>query len=470
MIKHGIYANELATSVVTPVEAESGVPFVIGAAPVQAAESPVAVGVPVLCNSWDEAAAHFGYSDDWEKYPLCEFMYSHFKLYGCAPVILCNLLDPTKMMQTVAAADVEVASHKVILPAAAIARTLVIKASGGTGDAYVAGTDYDAYYDGENLCIEVIAEGCCYDAALLNVAYSEVTPASVDAAAIATGLESIEHCATRIGIVPDLICAPGFSNIASVAAVMAAKANGINGMFKAKALIDLDAGTVRNYADAVAAKNAGAFDETEVVCWPMLALDGKRFHMSTQLAGLMAQVDTGNDGCPYESPSNKSLKCDSMILADGTEVALTHARANILNANGIVTALNFLGGWVAWGNYTACYPANIDVKDYFIPVSRMFGWVSNSIIKTFWTKLDKPMNSRLRDSILDTLNIWLNGLVGSGYLLGGTVEFRNDENPDANLMAGILKFHLMITPPSPAQEIDFILEYDASAVSAARSE
>jgi len=47
------------------------------------------------------------------------------------------------------------------------------------------------------------------------------------------------------------------------------------------------------------------------------------------------------------------------------------------------------------------------------------------------------------------------------------VEIFDDENPDTDLMAGIIRFHLFITPPNPAQEIDFILEYDASYVSAA---
>ena len=63
---------------------------------------------------------------------------------------------------------------------------------------------------------------------------------------------------------------------------------------------------------------------------------------------------------------------------------------------------------------------------------------------------------------MDTANIWLNGLTGSGYILGGRVEMLESENPATNLMAGIVKFHVYITPPSPAQEIDFTLEYDVS--------
>jgi len=36
-----------------------------------------------------------------------------------------------------------------------------------------------------------------------------------------------------------------------------------------------------------------------------------------------------------------------------------------------------------------------------------------------------------------------------------------------NLMAGIVKLHVFVTPPSPAQEIDFVLEYDPAYVTEA---
>ena len=470
-LNHGVYVSEQETSVSTPIVATSGVPFVIGAAPVQSAESPAAAGKPVMAISWGEAVEKLGYSDDWEAYPLCEFMYSHFQLFGCQPVIFCNILDPSSMKESVAAADIAVADHKAMLPIEAIDdATLVVKAAGGTGDAYVKDTDYSTYYYGENLVIELLADGQGYAAEEVNIAYNKVTPASVTDTEVATGLESIELCMTTLGVVPDMICAPGHSQAASVAAVMATKAAGINGLFRAKALIDIDSSSsgATTYDAAITKKGSNNFvDENEIVCWPMFGLDTYKFHASTQIAGLMAQVDTGNGGCPYESPSNKNIQCDRMILDDGTEVNLTLAQANMLNANGIVTGLNFMGGWVAWGNYTACYPGSTDVKDYFIPVSRMFDWVGNTVIQTCWNKVDAPMNRRLLDTIMDTVSIWLNGLVGSGYLLGARVEMLEDENPLQNLMAGIIKFHIAMTPPSPAQEIDFVLEYDASYVTSA---
>lgn len=74
------------------------------------------------------------------------------------------------------------------------------------------------------------------------------------------------------------------------------------------------------------------------------------------------------------------------------------------------------------------------------------------------------MNRRLIDSILDTCNIWLAGLVGTERLLGARAEMLESENNLLDLMAGILHIHIYITPPSPAQEIDFTLEYDVNYV------
>ena len=110
--------------------------------------------------------------------------------------------------------------------------------------------------------------------------------------------------------------------------------------------------------------------------------------------------------------------------------------------------------------------ARPDEESAALPVSRMFGWVSNTIVLTFWGKLDKRLNRRLIDNICDTMNIWLNGLTAEEKILGGRVEFREDENPDTSLMAGKATFHVFLTPCSPAKHLHFILEYDIDYLSA----
>ena len=466
-INHSVTVAEQSTSVMTPVTAESGIPFVVGIAPVHTADNPVEAGVPTICYSWDECLDKLGYSEAWDDFTLCEVMYSQFVLYGMSPVIFVNLLDPSTMNEA-KTSTVTVLSHKANLgPKAINDSNLVVKNNTTT---LTKDTDYSAYYTDGELIIELLSGGAAYGASALNVSYNAVVTAGITGNTVATAMEKVELCMSMFGLTPDLIAAPGFSGNATVAAVMATKARSISGLFRAKAVIDIpcDASTGATTYDAVLAKkNALALtDENEIICWPMVGLGDRVFHMSTHALGCIATTDDEYDA-PYASPSNHNIKIDRLVLADGSNVLLSLQQANYLNGQGVVTGLNFMSSYKLWGNYTACYPENTDVKDYFIPVSRMFDWVANSIIRTFWSQLDKPMTRRFVDSILDSVNIWMNGLTGSGYLLGGRVVMLESENPVNNLMAGIIKFHVYMTPPSPAQEIDFVLEYDVSYVRSA---
>lgn len=464
-IRHGVYVSEKATSVSTPVKADVGVPFVIGTAPywmsaVYASRNTYAAdpyGVPMLCTSWDEYAERYGYCGNTDEhghflYTICEFAYSHFRLYGCQPVIFYTIQAAEKKVSD---ETVPVVNRRALLPASA-GGTVTVKAASTT----IPAADYTLYYTEENLVVEIKSSSSHAGITEAVVSYTEFSYADKTAADIASSMNAIDACMSEVGVIPDLICAPGFSSDSTVAALMATKAEALNGCFRCKALIDVS-DTVTDYSRVYEWKNENNIvDENQILCWPKVGLGDKVFHMSTQLAGLMALVDAGN-GTPYESPSNKNYRMDRLVVGEGVTLRLTKAQADELNSIGVVTALNMLSsGWVCWGNYTACYPQNTDVKDYFIPVSRMFDYVANTLIRTYWEKLDRPMRRRLVDNIVDSVNIWLNGLVGAGQLLGGRVEVRESENPVTDLMAGIIRSHVFITPPSPAQEIDFTLEYD----------
>ena len=477
MAKLGVHVYEKATSVQTPKVATVGIPFVVGTAPVQSAAKPAKSNVPVLVTSWDEAVEKLGFSYDWESYTLCEFMYSHLQLFGAQPVIFCNINDPASMKREEAAAGYTVADHRVAVSVDAIADTIKVSVAEGAGEAATTralerDTDYSILYDRDDtdtyVCIvELLEDGSAYDAETVSVAYSAADPKTATVADVVDGVAQVDACLTAVGLVPDLIAAPGWSHNTVVAAVMATKAAAINGLFKGKAVIDADSGEdgVTEYSQLSGYKNKNNFvDVDQIICWPMVQLGDYRFHLSTQLCGLMATVDAGNRGIPYESPSNKNLKMDACVLADGTPVNLTWNQVDLIAGSwGVVTAVNFLdSGWVAKGNYTACYPGNTDVKDQFIPVSRMFDFIGNTLIRTFWSKLDKPMTPALRDSILQTCNIWLGGLTGGGYLYGARAEMLAEENPLTSLLDGIITLHIYNAPPVPAQEIDFILEYDVS--------
>ena len=470
MANHGVNVNEVATSLAAPSAAATGIPFFVGCAPIHSVESPAPIGVPVLCTSWDEFKEKLGYCEDWANFDLCEAGYSQFVDFGMQPAIFVNVFDPSTMKSAQTAADFDVTDHKVNLGKLAINNaSLVVKDKSSPAVTLTKDTDYEVYFSNGEMIIELLSTGGHYSDTALNIAYDKAVFTSVNATLISGAIEKVELCMSTLGVIPDMIVAPNFGSNATVAAVMATKAAAINGLFRAKALVDVPCGSgdATVYSAVVAKKNALAMtDLNEIVCWPMCKLGDHKYHMSVRIAGLIASVDTEN-GAPHHSPSNNALKVDSLVLADGTEVLLTKAQADILNNGGVMTGLNFMGGYVAWGNYTACYPTNTDVKDFMISVSRTFDWVANTLIKTFWGYLDTPMTRRLIDTILDTCNIWLNGLTGADIILGGRCEMIESENPVTNLMQGIVKLHVYLTPPSPAQEIDFTLEYDASYVTAA---
>ena len=116
MANLGVHVYEQATSLSTPVVADAGIPYVVGVAPSHAASSPGKAYTPVLCTSWAEAVEKLGFSYDWETYTLCEFMYSHFQLFGCQPVLFCNVFDPAAMQKTGEGKDYAVSEHRISIP------------------------------------------------------------------------------------------------------------------------------------------------------------------------------------------------------------------------------------------------------------------------------------------------------------------------------------------------------------------
>lgn len=465
MYKHGVYTSEIPTSIVPPVEALVGLPVVIGTAPINLASDPK-TNEPVLCYTYAEAVQYLGYINDFENYTLCEFMKSHFTLFSVAPVVFINVLDKTKHKAAVAEAVISIVNNEAIIKVqGVILDTLVVKNASSEA---VPDIDYDAGFNDAGECVITILNKSI--SGEIKVSYDKIDPSLVISAdviggvsseGISTGLELINQVLPKFGIVPGQLVAPKYSCDPSVAAVMSSKAGNINGFFKCISLVDIPVSEAGKYSDVVEWKNSNNYIyENQIALWPKVRLGDDIYHMSTQVAGLICKTDSQNGGVPYVSPSNHSLQMNGLVGNNNDEVVIGIDQANYLNGQGVVTAINFSGGWKLWGNRTACYPSVTDPKDSFIPVKRMFYYIAQTIIQSFWQKVDAPITVRLIDTIVDSLNIWLNGMTSAGYILGGRVVFLESENPSTSIMDGKIKFHVYVTPPSPAREISFDLEYD----------
>lgn len=473
---HGVRVKEIPTSILATVSTTAGLPVVFGTAPVHLTKDPAKyVSKPVICYRWDEAVTALGYSDNWSKYTLSEVMYSEFKLYAVKPIVFVNVLDPAKHKKSMEAAA-EVVEGSAVIDNAVLLDSLQVLSDALSDAPAEINKDYTAAYnDDGQLVISILEDGSLKAAASIFIKCDVVDASMVSRDDIIggassdgsiKGMELIDSIYTMLSLVPGIIAAPGWSEDPVVAAVMKAKSANISELLRCICLTDVDTREAKSYLDVNEWKNKNNYTGTnQVVCWPCVRNGDAVFHMSTHILGVIGVMDAANSDVPYQSPSNQSLQATGLCLADGTEVALSLPQANMLNSQGIMTGLNFVGGWKSWGNYTGCYPSNTDVKDCFICVRRMFDWQYQTFILQYWQKVDQALKPTLIKTIINTENIRLNGLVSRGYLLGASVQFLEDENPTTDLLAGIIRVHTKLTPPVPAQDIEDILEYDVSSFS-----
>lgn len=147
--QHGIDIKENATSISAPITGTAGLQVVFGTAPVNLLADPyAAVNKLIIAYSLADAIAGLGYSTDYESYTLCQSMDANFRLFGIAPVIFCNVLDPTKHKTTQEETECELSGGQAILRVAGmLLDTLVVKAGDQNinKENYIASFDDDGY-------------------------------------------------------------------------------------------------------------------------------------------------------------------------------------------------------------------------------------------------------------------------------------------------------------------------------------
>lgn len=510
--KHGIYGEEASTRTPSLQTITTGITVSIGLSPVHLAANPVDVNRPTLCYDKSTYINRFGDTTDHKTYTNQETAEVMYDIFNVTPVVFVNVFDP-KRHKTDVTENITLANGVATLVAPVLIDSLVVKGkqsstvvvqngddpvddeiddlNNSSTETVVAPTattetktvdvllvkdeDYTVTTDDDgNVTITVTATDKVSDGKIY-LTYSQPDPSKVTMDDIigkvdpttgkCSGIKLVSEVYARTGILAGSVIAPGWSQYPKVAAALAAAVESINGHFKAGSPVDLDTTQIGGYAEAAEWKNANGYtSKYQFACYPMVGLSGTLYHLSTYVAALLNRLDGQNDEIPYNSPSNKSIQIDGMYNEDGSENYFGLDAANDLNGNGIITCVNF-NGWRCWGNRTAIYPTSNDVKDNFVSERRMFNFVNNNLIINYWSQIDEPTNRRLIDSVINSANMWLNGLTSRGAILGGRVEFLDNDNESMNLMDGKLKFRVYYTPVAPAREIVFVQEYDPNYLS-----
>lgn len=473
MAFHGIKVNEEDKVVPSVTDVTSGIPFVVGTCPVHLAESgEVIVNTPVLIRNMEEAKKKLGYSEDFDKYTACEVMYTSFQLFGVSPVIFVNVLDPAKHAKAFAKQSVTVDKMQAVVPIeGALKDGLKVTAD---STALTEGTDYILSRKNEKVCITLLSDGKAADTLTVEVEGKQVDPSLVTEEDIVggynaedgteSGLELIRQVYPRFGLTVGTIVVPKYSKKKAVAAVIEAKCEEINGVFRADAVVDLDASTCTKYTDIRTAKDAlRVSSEHTLVLWPKVKVGDLVLHASSVAAALVQYMDQQYDGVPSRSPSNQDAKIDAAVLDDGTEVMLDFVTASAVNDEGVATFIN-ANGWVLWGNETAAYPRNTNQKAKFWCARRFFTWRTNYFIVKYIRCIDSTANRKLIESICDEENMACNGLVSSGVCASASIEFRDEDNTVETLTDGILVFRQTFGLFGPAKTIYNTLVVDLDSV------
>lgn len=481
--QHGVYTREQATSMSAATNSTAGLQVVFGTAPIYQLADLTGVTAPRLCSSYAEAAAALGYDTNFEAFTLNQSIKASFELFGVAPIVLVNVLDPNKTQhvtnvskpteQTVTGGSFVISAEQEPVPYV-LRATLTVSAQ-TSGDPLVAGTDYTVEYDEDGLATVTLTSATAKALAKVYVTYKAIKltagKTAVTATEITTAIsDKLREVYPRFGMTPGLLLAPGYSKDPNVAAVMQGACENINGVYSCECILDVDCGTsgAQTY-DAVkqVKESKGLTSPHAYAYWPMAQVGDYRLSLSAIMGALTAATDAANGDVPSLSPSNKSLPgVTGLCLEDGTEVILDQAQANVVNSAGIGTVLN-LNGFKTWGNNTCAYPSTTDPKDRWIAVRRFFTWRSNSLIQTYFERVDSPANYRMIEAIVDAENVNGNAYVAAGACAAYQCEFRSDENPTTQILDGTIKFHLTLAPYNPAECIEFTLEFDPTAIASA---
>jgi hypothetical protein len=463
--KHGVAGGIIPS--VDIVQAISGtLPIYVGTAPVQQTAA-FMVNEPVLAFGFDDAKAKLGYSDDWSTFTLCEAVDAHFKnkVKSIGPIILVNVFDP---------ATHKVAGTKSVTLTNSVGYIddpVILSSVAVTGK--VLGTDFTVEYTTDGrvkfTALTAIASPVTvnYDKMDITKVTDSVIVGGTDANGKRTGLACVELVEQKLGLIPSLLVVPKFSISKTVYDEMALRCQKVNGHYDMTFCADLDAQTNDTIAEAIAAKTSGG--RTSVlgkVGWPKVKDGSKIYNMSTIMALRMQQTDSENDDTPYVSPSNKQIGATAVCLANGTELFINETDGNVLNAEGITTAIYGGGVWRLWGPHMGNYKSGTTMKpeDRFDASVRMLRWLSNQFQIMYLNDVDGPLTRKTVERILDDSDFWMNGLVKDGKILFGKIYFNQTSNPDSEIVEGNFVFDVQATTTPVGKSLTFNIQYTSAGI------
>lgn len=467
---YGAY-GELADSVTQSTAVSSTKAVIFGTAPVHLIRnSSSLVNTPVVVSDMADARRKVGYSEDWDKYTLCEQLAANFdnKLGNVGPLYLVNVLDPAvHKSDSPTTVDLTFVDNKATISSAdIIVDTLALEGMAYDKD-YI--TDYD--YSKGQLIITYV--GSNVPTSPVSASYSTVDPSAVTEDDVIGGVTSggeysgigvLKLVNQELDVVPNLLAAPGWSHIPKVYNALVTASDRINGHWHAFVAADLPLVTktaegevqrIDTIPAAVAWKEANGYDSEKTrVSWPKGQDNvGRKYHLSSQTVVSFMREDAKRGGVPMRTVGNIEIPITKQYFGEGSRNrGFDQQDANALDKAGICTTIKQNGKWVLWGDHTARYKfgVNNDARSIFDVNLRVLYHILNDFQVEWGPKIDENMDPSLKDTIKRREQEKLDILKARGALIGNPkVEFLEASNPTVNLMNGWFCWDLSATTTPP---------------------
>lgn len=472
---HGAYGTIQSVGTKVAIKGQNAIVYV-GTAPVHTVAGGAAnVNRPILVTNIAEARKYFGYSEDWDKYTLCEAMHAHLENKGVGPLVLINVLDPAvhKAAED-GTANLTPENGRVTI---ANAGDIILDSVTVTGKEK--GTDYTIQYDikKQMLTIAEITSGGLGTEAL-TIKYKSVDASAVDAddvigasdgAGLNTGLFAIKNVYQETGFIPSFLLAPGFSSIPAVHSAMIHNSQKVNSHWDVYVMADIpivdDQSEKVTLANAATWKNANGYNKSnETVYFPLAkGTDDKIYHLSVLAAANFQELLVAQDGIPYKTPSNTECAIIGNLYMGEDSAGRVFDDALInsqLNKNGIASAAYVGGRWAIWGCHSADYTQEDGDQINVSETNRMMlYYISNDFQHRRTRNVDKPLTANDIKTIVAEEQTRLDALVKIGALTYGVVHLNAEADDSSDIMNGDYSFTFNVTTTPLAKSLTAIVNW-----------
>lgn len=457
--KHGLYGSLVSSD--ESITTSKTVPIYIGTAPIHRIKSDNRIiNKPLLINNLEQAQIKLGYreTDDFDKFTLSAVVFAHFsnKIQSIGPIVVI-------VVDTITIAENENTNIEIINGIGTILDNAIIDTI--SIENKVLSVDYDLKYN-ESGILEILE----LDEKKPLEKSSTVTYKKVDTLKIKTeniiglyneesetrtGIQAIQDVYESLNIIPEIIAAPGYSQIKEIEQALVKVTSKISDRWEAICYTDIDSKEADSRTKAIKWKEQNNYNsKCEKTCWPKFITGKKVLWGSIVAIVRKLQTDAENDGIPYESSSNKVIDIDGLTV-NGKQIRFSQEKANELNEKGITTAIYSGGKYVLWGPHMANYDygSTTAVDEIFDVNIMMNKYLLNDFNYRNIDLIDKPMTRNDVDALIVAEQTILNSYVTAGQLLYGEIGFNNNTNSRSDMIQGDFTFDTLVTNTPPAKSI-----------------